>query len=66
MTSPQKSLKGKIFVNKLVGVVWVISSSVAASFIGNHKIMLLGIPGFIILFYALYLQFVEDKKKKND
>ena len=62
----EKSLRVKIFFVSIVGVSWIIISSVVSSLTQIPEIKLLGIVGFLILFYAVYLEFVEGKKKNDN
>jgi|GEM_PF-3796142 hypothetical protein len=62
----EKSLRVKIFLVSIVGVSWIIISSVVSSLTQIPEIKLLGIVGFLILFYAVYLEFVEGKKKNDN
>lgn len=58
-------VKFGIVVLKIVGVIIIISASTAANIWENQKLTLLGIPGFLLLAFCVYLDFVEDKKEKG-
>lgn len=58
-------VKFGIVVLKIVGVIIIISASTAANIWENQQIKLLGIPGFLLCVFCIYLDFSEAKKDKK-